>query len=319
MSSNQQSNIPTNTGSEMPSATLPESQIPGPSRATEVKNPEPQTSLQTNDNPSTVGLDLFDYPLQILREFEDMNKKFFSNFNRIANAFGFDDMLANPPLRRRRLGWSDLMVPEIAKFDIGRLDVDKPLKELGDFGDIQDVSKVKKILPSEGPGQVFSQTYLRSAKRGDDGKLYEEKYISHNNAMRGEDGNMVAEIKQSYHNDAEDIHKLAQERYINDKGRKVVHLKTKGSDVHRNNYYLNMDHNNDNQFDEDWNQNTEKYGFYKNSTPMLTNRIFGRGFDKSFMEIEDDFKSLTYDGSCGSASQGERAAPHMNRLTQASH
>jgi hypothetical protein len=181
--------------------------------------------------------------LEIFREFEDMSKGLFGNFNHMLERFGGG------------FGQLKNFVNE----------------DLDNLGDVTKFSKIQDALPNTGgEARLTSRSYVHSSRLDKDGKPIEEKYYSDNNALRGADGTTVAERRQAYHNSADDIRRIAEERRINDQAKKIVQERKGGiNEITRNNYYQNMNQGDDAIFDQKWNDFTNQFKFYQHPTPKL--------------------------------------------------
>lgn len=85
---------------------------------------------------------------------------------------------------------------------------------------------------------------------GDNGEVVTEKYYDKNYGEH-KGGNTISEKQQAYQNN-KGLKKLAEERMLNDKGRKVIKTKLPNGEVEENNHYYNIDPEYD--FDGEWNK-----------------------------------------------------------------
>lgn len=148
-------------------------------------------------------------------DFDDMFQGFFGNRGFGGSMFG-GSIFGGGSLMERR----------------GRRD---PFGDFGDFGSLMsgfdDIrmpgdGQVSR-LGAGGPGHCVSQTYVYSSKMGADGKLKVEKY--YNSSVQGVDreGKRVGQSEEMYNNTETGIKKIAQQRTLGDKARKVVKTKVK--------------------------------------------------------------------------------------------
>lgn len=93
------------------------------------------------------------------------------------------------------------------------------------------------------------QTYVSSSKMGPDGKIHREDYFE-NNMGQNKGGNTISQKQQAYKNN-QGLNRIAEERMLNDRGRKVIKEKV-GNNIEETNHYYNIDEEEVGQFDNDW-------------------------------------------------------------------
>lgn len=100
-------------------------------------------------------------------------------------------------------------------------------------------------------GGFVCQTFVSSSKKGPDGKMITEHYYD-NNMGQHRNGQTISEKQQAYKNSS-GINRLAEERMLNDQGRKIVKEK-RGNAVEVTNHYFNIDEEHAQDFDSRWEQ-----------------------------------------------------------------
>jgi len=89
------------------------------------------------------------------------------------------------------------------------------------FEDMMEFSKAHKNLHSSNNGGSYvCQTYVSSSTRDKDGKIKQESYFE-NSAGQNKNGNTISQKQQAYKNN-DGVRRVAEERMLNDKGRKMV-------------------------------------------------------------------------------------------------
>ncbi len=104
---------------------------------------------------------------------------------------------------------------------------------------------------------------------GEDGKMKQESYFE-NNMGQHKGGNTISQKQQAY-KDSLGRNRIAEERMLNDRGRKVVKQKING-DIEETNHYYNIDDEEADQFDRDWNHHNQRAKFLETHAPYLGNR-----------------------------------------------
>lgn len=89
---------------------------------------------------------------------------------------------------------------------------------------------------AQGPGQRFSQQTMVSSTKMHNGRAIEEKYATKANGAIGTDGKRLVERHQMYENTGTGLQKVANERMLNDRGRKVVKERLGGTGGPTNNF-----------------------------------------------------------------------------------
>jgi len=108
------------------------------------------------------------------------------------------------------------------------------------------------------------------------GKAIEEKYETKAKGAIGPDGKRIVERQQMYANSGTGLHKVANERMLNDKGHKVVRERLGGAEgpVNSFDHYRNMREEQASAFQQEWEAEAKRMGFGSN------NRL-GIGHDRS--------------------------------------
>jgi len=123
---------------------------------------------------------------------------------------------------------------------------------------------------NQGPQRMISKTYVYQTKKDASGNMYHEKYFSHNYAMKGSDGTTIVERQEGYHNSGNNLQRIAEERRINSKGKKLTQERIKGQDyVAKTIQYNNMGEEEINHFDHAWDSHTKQLGFYRDYGNMI--------------------------------------------------
>jgi len=137
-------------------------------------------------------------------------------------------------------------------------DVAKEMEDMMSFSSIGN-----RVANSNTSSRVIQRTYITETKIDQNGNRYQEKYMSHDQAVRSKDGNTISERQQAYHNTRNDLQRIAQERQLNHQGRKVVHERVgNGQNYTVTNNYRNLHENAIESFDRDWESFAEGVGFY---------------------------------------------------------
>ena len=81
--------------------------------------------------------------------------------------------------------------------------------------------KVHRNLHEKGnEGSYVCQTYVSSSTMGKDGKINRQDYFE-NHTGQHEKGNTISQKQQAYKNSS-GLNRIAEERMLNDQGRKIV-------------------------------------------------------------------------------------------------
>jgi len=144
----------------------------------------------------------------------------------------------------------------------------------GDFGSMRSpsnfMSSGTQSTRNQGPQRVISKTYVYQSKKDASGNTYHEKYFSHNYAMKGSDGTTIVERQEGYHNSGNNLQRIAEERRINAKAKKMTQERIKGQDyLAKNIQYHNMGEEEINHFDHAWDAHTKQLGFYRDYGNMI--------------------------------------------------
>lgn len=107
---------------------------------------------------------------------------------------------------------------------------------------------------ANGPGQRFQQETLVSSTKMLNGRPVEEKYATKAKGAIGHGGNRIVERHQMYENSGTGLQKIANERMLNDQGRKVVRerLGGDGGPVNSYDHYRNLRQEQASAFDQEW-------------------------------------------------------------------
>jgi hypothetical protein len=76
-------------------------------------------------------------------------------------------------------------------------------------------------------------------------------------------GNTISQKQQAYRN-TNGVNQIAEERMLNDRGRKIVREK-RGGNIEETNHYYNIDEEDAQMFDEEWRNNDRRMNFLENS------------------------------------------------------
>jgi len=170
----------------------------------------------------------------MFKEFDKMQKKMFEGFGDI---FGIGSMK-----------------PGFSNFG----DIHKEMRDMMAFSNIGNI-----IEPSKnGSSKVITRSYVHDTKLDPNGNKYTEKYFSNNYAMRGEDGTTLSERQQAYQNSLDRQQKIAEERMLNNKGKKLIQERVLGGPINKTQHFYNLEENRVDEFDRDWENYTNKFGFY---------------------------------------------------------
>lgn len=143
--------------------------------------------------------------------FDDMFSNFFggsSLFGRNRDGGRFGDLMMRDPFSDILSGFDDIRMPGTGSSG----------NSLMNFGG--------------GNGQCVSQTFVYSQTMGKDGKPKVEKYFNSNIQGTDKNGRRVGQMEEMYKNTETGIKKMAEQRILGDKGRKIV--KTKHGEGKRN-------------------------------------------------------------------------------------
>ncbi len=89
------------------------------------------------------------------------------------------------------------------------------------FEDMFKFSDVHKNMHSKGAeGSYVCQSFVSSSKMGPDGKVVRENYFE-NSMGEHRGGNTISQKQQAYKNSS-GVNRIAEERMLNDKGRKII-------------------------------------------------------------------------------------------------
>jgi hypothetical protein len=97
----------------------------------------------------------------------------------------------------------------------------------------------KKAHNGKSNGAFYCETFVQSSKMGKDGKPVTEKYYDRNFGEH-KGGNTISEKHQAYQN-SQGQKRLAEERMVNDKGRKIIKNKHANGEIEETNHYYNID------------------------------------------------------------------------------
>jgi len=185
-------------------------------------------------NPMNVFSQMKNHQMQVFKEFDNMSKQMFK---------GFDDMFG--------LSSMNSMFGDLGN-------IHNEMRDMMGFSNIGNMMENSR----NGPSKLIVRSYGFSTKLDQNGDKQTEKYFSNNYAMRGDDGTTVSERQQAYANSLTKQQKIAEERMINNRGKKLIQERVVGGPTNKTNHYLNMDEGRVPEFDRDWDHYTEKFGFY---------------------------------------------------------
>lgn len=167
-----------------------------------------------------------------------------------------------------------------------------PFEDMFKFSDCKDwlISVHQKLHSKNTDGGFVCQTFVQSSKMGPDGKIVTEQYYDQNMGEHRR-GQTISEKQQAYKNSA-GVNRLAEERMLNDQGRKIVKEK-KGNDIEVSNHYYNMDEHQAEEFNSRWDNANRDFGFQDKYRKYITNGE--RGYERNNMLDIDrpmDYKSI---------------------------
>ncbi|KAL4478343.1 hypothetical protein ABPG72_009579 [Tetrahymena utriculariae] len=242
----------------------------GSNSATQISKKN-ETQLNRND-----AVDIFSMHNQMIKSmdqrFEQMHNKMMKNFENSIGGFGIGGIL-------KEFQQPFSMMSNISK------QMDRMFSDFSDLhhSAIQDRDK--------GSFTSVQRVFAMEKKMGPDNKPYQQKYFSNNVVQKDQSGNTISERQQAYKNSYEKRDVIAQERMLNNQGRKFVQERQNGQ-ISSTNHYLNMDENETDPFDSMWNNFNQKMGFHKNNFKQLG---FGGGFanQNKLRNNEDNYNDST--------------------------
>lgn len=170
--------------------------------------------------------------MQIFKQFNDFSGNI---FNKIDKKFGFGSMMSN--------------------FD----------EEFNSFSDLHN-----QMHRNTGQGTVVQRSYVSSTKLDSNGNKIEEKYYKNNVAHKGYDGNTISEKHEAYKNTGSGLERIAQERMLNEKGRKYIQERNRQKNEElAHDYFYNISEEQKNDFDMEWDNYNNKVGFLENNMRFL--------------------------------------------------
>mmetsp|Transcript_45863 Transcript_45863/g.52889 ORF Transcript_45863/g.52889 Transcript_45863/m.52889 type:complete len:234 (-) Transcript_45863:998-1699(-) len=132
------------------------------------------------------------------------------------------------------------------------------------------------------PGQTkFKQySYVQKQTYDSTGNPHVERYQSQVVGGSDRSGIKMSERQQAYQNSLTGLEKVSHERTLNDKGRKVVKGRMRGSgEQYSHDIFKNMDDRQIENFDRDWEHNRQALGITSNTAnrplPIAGNREYG--------------------------------------------
>jgi hypothetical protein len=138
----------------------------------------------------------------------------------------------------------------------------------GDFGGFPS-------FPTDGRSRSYTKTMTSSTKYDRNGQLMTERYENTAYDIKDHDGTHIAERKQAYKHSGTGLQKLAVERRVGDRSRKVVQEKYQGNEV-RSDLFRNMDERDALDFDRDWQHRGQHLGFAtSNALPAPLGSTYG--------------------------------------------
>ena len=94
-------------------------------------------------------------------------------------------------------------------------------------------------------------------------------------------GNTISQKHQAYKNN-QGVNRIAEERMLNDRGRKVIKEK-RGNDIEETNHYYNIDEEEAAHFDNDWRNMDRGMNFLENHQKHL--KALGNGGSSQVRQI----------------------------------
>lgn len=138
-----------------------------------------------------------------------------------------------------------------------------------------DLARGLPSFPTDGLSRSYVKTITSSTKYDRNGQPITEKYESTAVNVRDHDGTHVGERKQAYMNSGSGLQKLAVERKLGDRSRKVIQEKVQGHEA-RSDLYRNMDERDVEEFDRAWHSKGHQLGFASsNALPAPSGSIYG--------------------------------------------
>ena len=111
------------------------------------------------------------------------------------------------------------------------------------------------------------QTFVSSSSVGADGKVKQESFFE-NSAGQNKNGQTISQKQQAYKNN-DGIKRIAEERMLNDQGRKVIKEKRGNQEVEETNHYYNIDEDDVAHFDQNWRGANQNMKFLENHQKMM--------------------------------------------------
>lgn len=143
---------------------------------------------------------------------------------------------------------------EIAHTDPFGKDLMKPMDEFS--------HKHKDMHHRGVEGTYISHTTFSSTVVGPDGKAHKEMYMEDSAGLH-KGGQTISQTQQMYKN-TEGVNKIAEERMLNEQGRKIVKSK-EGEEVHETEHYHNVEPEHKEEFDKKWEGMDKETKFVENS------------------------------------------------------
>jgi len=166
---------------------------------------------------------------------------------------------------------------------------------------------------------MISKTYVYQTKKDASGNTYHEKYFSHNYAMKGAGGTTIVERQEGYHNSGNNLQRIAEERRINSKAKKITQERIKGQDyLAKNIQYHNMGEDEIHQFDHAWDAHTKQLGFYRDYGNMIGHNGSSKNQTPSYSHHnnhDEYFPSQKRSQPASSNRQPQRSQPQSLALT----
>lgn len=132
----------------------------------------------------------------------------------------------------------------------------------------------------------MTQTFVSSSKVGPDGRMHREDYFE-NNIGEHRGGNTISQKHQAYKNN-QGVNRIAEERMLNDRGRKIVRER-RGNEIEETNHYYNIDEEEAHIFDNDWRRTDSNMNFLQNHQQYIKSLGYRNSGQRQIQYVPGDF------------------------------
>eukprot|EP01016_Furgasonia_blochmanni_P007338 TRINITY_DN12944_c0_g1_i2.p1 TRINITY_DN12944_c0_g1~~TRINITY_DN12944_c0_g1_i2.p1 ORF type:complete len:512 (-),score=47.44 TRINITY_DN12944_c0_g1_i2:104-1579(-) len=227
----------------------------------------PTTALSQRDmGPSPIELrQMEDLALAMFEEFHDFTNLLMMGTGRPGVNRGTGTLMPFGPFGMGGgIGMSALMIPDLRE-DL--MNLEKMIAAGPGFGGGM---MIGGLSPEDGEFTVFSGSLISAIGIDETGKPIQQNYFSNSVATKGADGNLT---RQGYQNTGTGLERIAQERMLNDQGRKYVKERIKGQgEQNVYTYYKNMEEEQAEEFDRKWNDYNTRMKFLDKNGDLLNFR-----------------------------------------------